>query len=1071
MAEDSPIASSNESGQKRTTKRDLPTGTVTLLFTDIEGSMKLLQRSGEQYVEMLTEYRDLLRTAFSEYHGYEVDTQGDGFFVVFVRASEAILATVAAQRALTTHTWPEGVVVRVCMGMHTGEPSLVGEGYVGLDVHYAARIMHAAHGGQVLLSQTTHDLIENELPFGVGLRDLGKHRLKDIQSPVHLYQLVIVGLSTDFPPLKTLDSRPNNFPAQLTSLIGREKEVVAIQNLLEREDVRLVTMTGPGGTGKTRLGLQVVAELSELFPDGMYFVNMAPISDPDLVVPTIAQALDLKETGDQPLLNLLKGYLQNKHILLLLDNFEQVVSAALQVTDILSACPNLKVLVTSRMTLHIRGEQEFPVPPLTVPNPKRLPDLVALSQYEAVALFIQRAQAVRPDFQVTHVNAASVAGICIRLDGLPLAIELAAARIKVLPPQALLARLGQRLAVLTSGAQDVPEHQKTLRNTIEWSYQLLDAQEQLLFQQISAFVGGCTFQALEAVCIELDTDSTAGQVLDGVASLIDKSLLQQVEQEEEEPRLVMLETIREYGLECLATTGEAGVIRRAHAAYYLQLAERAEPELRGTEQALWLERLEREHDNLRAALECFLERSGIGEGKEQGEPALRLCVALAFFWRMGGYLWEGRAWLSRALAASEGVVPSLRARGLFFAGVLAHYQNSNEQAEVLCGESLVLSRELGDTGGMAISLGVMGDIAWGKGDYATARPLLEEAETLFKEVSNDWGRADVLGSLVRLFTAQGEYTRARELGEECLALYRAVGDQQRIGWGLQLLAWVLFLSQSDQAKARTLAEESLALLQEARSKQFLAYVFGLLGQIHLLQGEQILAREFAEESVAILKEMGNRFFLAESLVYLARVVFSQGDDVAARAIYEESLTISREISARQLIASGMEGLADVVSAQGAPEWAARLWGAAETLRQAIGAPFPPIEVSNYERSVAIARTQFGEKAFATAWAEGRSMTPEQALTAQGRALRDSRIQAGPLVTPIAKSTTKYRDGLTAREVEVLRLLAKGLTDAQIAEQLVLSLHTIHAHLRTIYSKLGVSSRSAATRYAFEHQLV
>src|SRR5258708_22672847 len=482
----------------------LPTGTVTLLFTDIEGSTHLLQQLGEQYTSVLSEYRDLLRTAFSEHHGYEVDTQGDGFFVVFVRAREAILATVAAQRALITHSWPEGVVVRVRMGLHTGEPSLIGEGYVGLDVHYAARIMSAGYGELVLLSQTTRELVKNDLPDGISLRDLGEHRLKDLQRPIHLYQLVIVGLPADFPPLKTLDSRPNNLPVQLTPLIGREKEVATVQNLLQREDVRLVPMTGPGGTGRTRFGLQVAADLSDLFPDGVYFVNLATISDPTLVVSTIAQTLDLKETGDQPLLDLLKGYLRDKHILLLLDNFEQVASAALQVADLLTTCPKLKVIVTSRAVLHVRGEQEFPVPPLAVPDPQHLPDLVALSQYEAVALFVSRAQATNPTFQLTVSNASTIAEICVRLDGLPLAIELAAARAKVLSPQVLLAKLERRLQVLTQGSVDLPERQQTLRNTLAWSYDLLSPQEQRLFRQLSVFLGGFTLEAVEAGSIKVD---------------------------------------------------------------------------------------------------------------------------------------------------------------------------------------------------------------------------------------------------------------------------------------------------------------------------------------------------------------------------------------------------------------------------------------------------------------------------------------------------------------------------------------------------------------------------------------
>ncbi len=543
-----PAAASLADLERRSSSGGLPTGTVTLLFSDIEGSTRLLQQMGARYADVLASCRHLLRAAFQEWKGYEVDTQGDGFFAAFARASDAVSAAVAAQRAYASHSWPDGVTVRVRMGLHSGEPSRTAEGYVGLDVHRAARIMGVGHGGQVLLSHTTHDLVEHSLPEGVSLRELGEHRLKDLQHPSRLFQLVIAGLPGDFPPLKTLDSHPNNLPVQLTRFIGRGQEVTAVQHLLHREGVRLVTLTGPGGTGKTRLGLQVAAELSGCFAEGVFFVNLAPISDPELVVPTIAQTLDIKETADQSLLDLVKAFLRERQVLLVLDNFEQVVSAAVQVAELLAACPKLKVVVTSRAVLHVRGEQEYAVPPLALPDPKRLPDLVALAQYEAVALFIQRAQAVKPEFQVTNANAPAVAEICTRLDGLPLAIELAAARSKVLPPQALLARLRQRLAVLTSEARDVPARQQTLRSTIEWSYQLLDAEEQRLFRQLCIFVGGCTLQAAEAVCVTPGDGDTTRSVLDGVSSLIDKSLLRQSEQEGEEPRLVMLETIREYGL-------------------------------------------------------------------------------------------------------------------------------------------------------------------------------------------------------------------------------------------------------------------------------------------------------------------------------------------------------------------------------------------------------------------------------------------------------------------------------------------------------------------------------------------
>ncbi|HLL79543.1 MAG TPA: adenylate/guanylate cyclase domain-containing protein, partial [Ktedonobacteraceae bacterium] len=424
----------------------LPTGTVTLLFTDMEGSTRLLQQVGERYAGILADCRRLMRAEFARHDGHEMDTQGDAFFVVFDRATDAVAAAISVQQSLADAPWPEDVEVRVRVGLHTGEPVLTSDGYIGLDIHLAARIMSAGHGGQILLSQTTRDLVEQHLPEGAYLRDLGEHRLKDVHKPVRLFQVCVSGFPADFPPLNTLNSRPNNLPVQPTPFIGREQEVASIVQLLSREDVRLLTLTGPGGTGKSRLSLQVAMDMSNVFPDGVVFVNLTPIADPALVIPTIARTLDLKETGDQSLLALLKASLREKKLLLLLDNFERVVSAATQLADLLAACPKLKVVVTSRVVLHVRAEYEFAVPSLALPDlhdlqhSQHLHDLAALAQYEAVALFIQRAQAVKPDFQITEANAPAIVEICARVDGLPLAIELAAARMKLLTPQALLAR-------------------------------------------------------------------------------------------------------------------------------------------------------------------------------------------------------------------------------------------------------------------------------------------------------------------------------------------------------------------------------------------------------------------------------------------------------------------------------------------------------------------------------------------------------------------------------------------------------------------------------------------------------
>src|SRR6266699_148634 len=1007
---------------------DLPAGTITLLFTDIEGSTRLLQQLGDRYAEVLTACRHLLRTVFQEHHGHEVDRQGDAFFVVFTRASDAVSAAVATQRAFASRAFPEGVMVRVRMGLHTGEPECIAEGYVGLDVHHAARIMSSGYGGQILLSQTTRDLVEHGLPDRVTLRDLGEHRLKDLQRPSHLYQLVSAELPADFPPLKTTEHCPNNLPVQFTPLIGREQEVAAVQHLLQREHVRLVTLTGPGGTGKTRLGLQVAAELSDLFTDGVYFVNLAPLSDPEFVVPTIAQTLGLREVAGQPFLEHLKRELQQKQLLLVLDNFEQVVSAAHQLVDLLATCPRLKLLVTSREVLRVRAEREFAVPPLALPDLTHLPELAELLHYTAVTLFIERAHAVTSDFQVTDANARAVAETCVRLDGLPLALELAAARVKLFPPQALLAQLEQRLQVLTRGARDAPVRQQSLRNTLAWSYELLTAEEQRLFRRLSVFVGGCTLQAIEALCAALEKSNGVGRVVDGVASLIDKSLLQQTEQEADEPRLVMLETIREYGLEVLTASGEMETTRQAHALYYLTLAEEAEPELRGPQQVVWLERLEREHDNLRAVLQWFLERGEVGDNIEM---ALRLAGALWWFWEFRDHWSEGWNFLERALAGSKGVAVPVQVKALKAAANLAFIQSDNHRAEALYEECLAKCREVGDTAGMALSLRRLGAI--------------------------DARRGNLVG--------------ASSLTEESLALFRKVGDKQCIAWVLIHLANMLFLSKGDPAKVHALLEEGLALCRELSSQEDTAWALSHLGEVFLKQGNAVKARSLLEESVALSREIGYWYGTAKLLSLLGRVEALERDYAAARTLYEECLAIARVLGDRLSTPFYLEGLADVVASQGDPVWAARLWGTAEALREAMGTPLPPVYRADYERAVAAARTQLGEKFFAAAWAEGRSVTPEQALIAQGQTIITTPTAAAPSSPSPVKPATTYPDGLTAREVEVLRLVAQGLTDAHIAEQLVISPRTVNNHLTSIYSKIQVSSRAAATRYAMEHQLV
>jgi predicted ATPase/class 3 adenylate cyclase len=963
-------------GRRRCYMRELPTGTVTLLFTDIEGSTRLLQQLGAGYARLLETCRSLLRAAFLEFHGHEVDTQGDAFFMAFARATDAVSAAVTAQRTLFLHTWPDGVMVHVRMGLHTGEPQLVSEGYVGLDVHHAARIMSAGHGGQVLLSHTTRDLVESILPEGVSLLDLGTHRLKDLQQPVPLFQLAITGLPTEFPFLKTLDSSPNNLPIQPNAIIGREKEADAVRQLLLRQEVRLVTLTGPGGIGKTRLALQAAAELVEHFADGTWFVSLALISDPELVIPTIIQTLGLREAGEQAPLEHLKEALQKKQTLLLLDNFEQVIRAAAHVADLLTVCPQLKVLITSREGLRVRAEHEFSVPALALPDIHHLPDADMLSQYEAVALFIERAQAVKAAFQVTNANAPAVAEICARLDGLPLAIELAAARIKLFPPQALLARLTQRLPLLTRSARDVPARQQTLRQTIQWSYDLLTTEEQRLFRLLALFVGGCTLQAIEAVSGAVGDETSP--VLDTVASLIDKNLVQQSMQESADIRLTMLETIREFGLQMLERSGEMETARKAHADYFLALVRETAPSVtEGSQQAERLKRLEQERDNMRALMEWSLEPAHTGPSLE---VAFQLVEALGYFWINLGYFGEDRALLELALTRREDVRASVRVKALRAAAELTEIQGDVDRAETLWQEGLALCRELGDTQGIAKALWELWWIAVRKTyDITAGRSLFEESLALYREMGDQESIAWMLQNMANFVSQHGDYSTGSALFEESLAMFREQGHKRGIAYCLSDSARWLFFARGNQAVVHARLEQSLAISREIGHKNAVAHSSWVAGWVALSQDDADTARMLVEQSLAFWQESGYRSYACWAFALLGRIEAHRGDVVAARAFHEKSLAGARELNDSWLLALGLEGLASVVAEKDERVWAARLWGAAESLRERIDIPQAPLERVYYEPAVAAARILLGEQAFSAAWAEGRAMTLEQVL--------------------------------------------------------------------------------------------
>jgi predicted ATPase/class 3 adenylate cyclase len=847
---------------------ELPSGTVTFLFTDVEQSTRLLAELGaDAYGRTLEEHRDRLREAFRA--GHEVDVQGDSLFYAFDRADDAVRAAAAGQRALG------GLPVRVRMGVHTGQPAIVGNGYVGLDVHRAARICAAAHGAQVVLSQTTRDLVDVET------RDLGEHRLKDLTQPQRLHQLLGPGLETQFAPLRTLESRPTNLPAQTTPLVGRTVELEALQALLADDGIRLVTLTGPGGSGKTRLALHAAAEASELFPNGVWLVSLETVHEAALLLPTIAQTLGLYESGDRPLEASLHAHLAGQRVLLVLDNFEQLLDAAPTVGDLLERSPGVQVVATSRARLRIAGEHAFPVPPLAVPDPRFVPARDAVLRYEAVTLFLERARAVAPGFAVTDENAPAIAELCVRLDGLPLAIELAAARVKLLPPQALLARLGRRPDLLRSGARDRPARQQTLRAALDWSFDLLDATEQRLFARVSVFAGGFRLEAAEDVC---DAD------LDAVEVLLENSLLRSEERPDGEPRFSMLETIRDYGRERLEQDGVADDLRERHAHWYAEWLERRTDErLTGRLIGDWAPEDE-EHDNVRAALAW---------ARDSGEVGLELQFAgsagLAY-WPNRGHLTEGRRWLDDVLARSHDADQGLRARALVAAAQHAWRQGDYVACDELAAEAQSVLERLDDRPPLALALMARGIAAESRGDLEAEAKHYEAAERIFRELGhtdalnailNNRGYADILAG-----DLESAERRLREVAES------ASGGAGRFAAANHGLVLAL-LGRLNEAEAR-FGEILDNAVTSHRSTEMLLYGFEGLALVAGSRAEDLRAAELWGVSAAICEATGYVLAAAEErfhdeLVPEVRVRLGQAE-------FDRAWNVGRQLSFEQATA-------------------------------------------------------------------------------------------------------------------------------------------------------------------------
>jgi predicted ATPase/class 3 adenylate cyclase/DNA-binding XRE family transcriptional regulator len=900
-----------------------PSGTVHFLFSDIGGSTQLVQRLGKAYVHVLEDHKRILREAFARWGGYEVSTHGDSFFAVFSRATDAVSAAVEAQQALARETWVEGVRLQVRIGIHTGEPILVDQDYVGVDVHRAARICSAAYPGQVLLSNETRVMVERQLPTGVSLRELGLYRLKDLNEPEYLSQLVVTDLPSDFPPLTSLEITPNNLPLQLTRFIGREREIDEIKGLLR--SARLLTLTGAGGTGKTRLAMEVAKQIGEQFPDGVWLIDFVALREPNLILQAITTALGIREEPKRSLLQTLTDYLRSKKLLLLFDNCEHLISACAQVADTLvKVCPQLQILATSREALGLTGEHQYYVPTLTIPSPDSELVIENLKQFEAVRVFLDRAVLVRPAFKLTKANAFAIAQICRRLDGIPLAIELAAARVKGLSTEQIGARLDDRFSLLSSGNRTAVERHQTLRATIDWSYNLLSEKECVLLSRLSVFAGGWTVESATEVCLVVQSEEQ--DVLNLLLNLADKSLVI-VEEHEGETRYRFLETIREYALEKLAESGEERLVRNRHLDYFIIFAEEAERNYRNSNQLFWFSAMEKERVNFRAALDYVLHAN-------QLETSLRFVGTAFWLWFFRGPWSEGQIWTEAALAQASDSRTMAKAKVLMGLGLLQFAQSNHSSAHTILAESLSIWQEFDNKWWCAFVLGFMGLTIRAQDREAAAR-YFEESLQLAKETSEKWLLAFSLWNKGENELYLKNLVEAQRLLDQCLELSQALGD-------------------------RMLQNEALRAL----------------GEISEARQEHGRAVDLYKESLSIVEELHDITNISVLYFNVGRALQLAGDNENAETHFRDALLQSQQLGKKSGVLRALSGLGVVAAANGQTERAAYLLTASQALFTKSGSGFPLNQSSQLwlTHHVESVRSQLGQEQFDKVSTQTQTMT-------------------------------------------------------------------------------------------------
>ncbi len=1037
-----------------------PSGTVTFLFTDIENSTQLAREHPEAWEVARARHDTILREAIESNYGYVFQTIGDAFCAAFHKAGDALKSSIKAQQNLQDEPWGE-VTIYVRMGIHTGEAENEGNEYRGYTtLSFVQRLMAAGHGGQILVSNTTENLLREQLPPAISLRDMGVNKFAGVSSSVRIFQVIAPDLPTEFPPLRTLENLPNNLPSQLTSFVGREKELAEVKKLLQ--NARLLTLIGPGGTGKTRLSIQAASEMLDQYPDGVWFVELAPILDPLLVPRTTTIAIGLRDEPQRPVIDMLCDYLHEKKLLLVIDNCEHLVDACARMADrILHAAPDICILASSREALGIGGEVSYRVPSLGLPDIQHLPSVESLSQYEAVRLFIDRATSALPSFTVTNENAPALAQVCFRLDGIPLALELAAAKIRVLSLEQIAKRLDDRFKLLTGGSRTALERHQTLRAAIDWSYNLLPSAEQILFRRLSVFSGGWTLEAAEWVC---KGDSVQSEdILNLLEKLINKSLVIK-EETENESRYHMLETIRQYAHEKLVMASEKQDMCNRHLKYFLKLSEQIEAELVGPQQVEWLARTNKERSNLRAALEHAI-RSDV-------EAGLFISGRLEHFWRNFD-LREGARWLAEFLQKPEPKGhPHARAKALYTQGrFLFNFEQYNE-AQAVTEESLALFRMVGDQYGEVDSLVSLGYIVMvgALADPAKGSEVLKQALTLARSLG-DIGRQawalNVLGWDHR------DYKRAFAYWEEAIMLYRQVGHWGRLADNLSELGFFLLMDGQVDAAQKFLDESNL-LFQELNMKEASNFLLSAYGQIALRRGDYELARTYFQEDVRINNKLGHRISYLWAVSRLGFAELRAGNIAEARQIFAETAQNFQKDESRIGVVYSLEGMSSLYIAVGKAGPAARLIGWADATREIIGDTRPKLEQSDVDKVIMACITKIDEAAFSDMYAEGKKMTLDEAMVLALKTAEEiTEIKLPPprestilVYIPSQREVEKQKyGGLTTREREVAAQIAQGKSNQAIAVELFVGLKTVEAHVTRILSKLGFTSRAQIAGWA------